>query len=78
MKVTMTLGEFREATKDLPNDTEIFVNDGDFRYQGVHIASHLTLAPVLGHPWVVTLDLGQVWNEERDIDSRIDGALGNY
>jgi hypothetical protein len=68
-----TLGEFREATKDLPDDAELFVDDGDLQFYEVRF--HGVLPPVLEHPHVVWLDMGQVWNYERDIDHRIDGWL---
>jgi hypothetical protein len=81
---TLTLGEFREATKDLPDDAEIYVDEGDLQYWEVRFASHRTshptgaLPPVLEHPWAIALEMKQVWNQERDIDHRLDAALGNY
>lgn len=68
-----TLGEFREATKDLPDDTEIFVDQGDLDFYEATVRG--VLPPVLEHPYVVWLNLGQVWSHERDIDARIDGWL---
>jgi len=54
----MNLGEFRQLTDELPDSTELRVG--------------MVLPPVLEHPHAITLELGQVWNFERDMDARID------
>lgn len=66
----MTLGQLRESTKHLPDDTQVLGDHGDLEMHDLQIG--MILPPVLDHPFVVTLRLGQVWNEELDIDARID------
>lgn len=77
MAVTMTLGEFRERTKNLPDDAEIFIDEGDLGFHDATIRGVLP-ASALGHPAAIWLDMGQEWNHERDIDDRLDAFLGNY
>lgn len=81
-RYTLTLGELRRLTSQLPDDTEIFVDDGSLQFFEVRLKSYGSprgaLPPVLEHPHALLLELGQVWNEERDLDHRVDAALGNY
>lgn len=66
----MTLGELRERTKHLPDDTHVLGDEGDLEMHDLQIG--MTLPPALNHPHAVTLVLGMVWNYELDIDARID------
>jgi hypothetical protein len=70
----MKLGEFRNLTRDLPDDTDILVNEGDLQFAEVDI-DHI-LPPVLEHSNVILLGSGQVWNYELDLDARLDAHLG--
>lgn len=70
----MTLGELRRRTHDLPDDTQILGDLGDLQMWDLTLG--MTLPPVLNHPWAITLQLGQVWNYELDIDARIDARHG--
>lgn len=68
----MKLGEFREATKDLPDDTDVLCeNEEPLHFYDLHI--EFKLEPVLDHPWAVLLMPEQCWNYELDLDHRIDG-----
>jgi hypothetical protein len=72
----MNLGEFRNQTKDLPDDAVIFMDDGtlDFKFAEVYIRH--VLPPVLNHSFAVTLEMGQIWNQEFDLDARVDAVIG--
>lgn len=71
----MNLGEFRSLTKDLPDDTDLLVeNEEPLHYYDV--TARPVLPPVLDHPHAVLLDPGQCWNYELDLDARIDAQLG--
>lgn len=72
MKTTLTLGEFREKTKDLPDDAEIFADEGDLDFHEVIFHGILPPVTAFEYPAVIWLQMGQVWNDERDIDVRID------
>jgi hypothetical protein len=67
----VNLGEFRKATADLPDDTDIFIDLGDLEWMETDLG--YKLPPVLDHPWAISLEAGQVCNYEYDIDTRIDG-----
>lgn len=75
-KVTLTLAEFRQATKDLPGNTELFVTDGMLDFYEVQFGTSSPLPSTQRYPAAVYLEMGQVWNAERDIDSRLDTAMG--
>jgi len=66
----MNLGEFRQLTDELPDSTELFADQGDLQMWDLRVG--MVLPPVLEHPHAITLELGQVWNFERDMDARID------
>ena len=66
----MNLGEFREKTKDLPDDAEIFVDEGDLQF--AEATFRAVLPAKLANPAAIWLQMGQIWNYERDIDTRID------
>lgn len=72
-KVTMTVGELRELIKDLPDEAEVFADQGDLEYYEVRHAR--TLKATKEYPAAFALELGQIWNAERDIDARIDDYL---
>jgi hypothetical protein len=72
MKATITLKELLEAVLAQTRDenAEIFVDGGDLDFYEVRLR---TVLPADGeHPPVIWLEMGQVWNEERNIDNRID------
>ena len=71
----MNLGQFREATKDLPDSAEILCeNEEPLQFYDVEI--RWRLEPVLEHGWAILLEPGQCWNAELDLDARIDAKLG--
>jgi hypothetical protein len=74
MGMTMTLGEFRERTKGLPDDTDIMVDEGNLIFFEIRV--RWVLPPVLDHPHCVTLEMGQSWNHELDLDARVDAQIG--
>lgn len=68
----MNLGEFRQLTKDLPDDTDVIGDAGDAEFSEFHTYQTEILPPVgvLGHPHCVILHMGQpVW-VELDLDAR--------
>lgn len=67
----MKLGELRALLKDVPDDADILIDEGDLQFAEVNLK--YVLNPVLGHAHAVLLDMGQVWNYELDLDNRIDG-----
>lgn len=67
----MKLGELRKLLADIPDDADVLMDEGDLQFAEVNVK--YALAPVLGHPHAVLLDMGQVWNYELDLDNRIDG-----
>lgn len=75
-KVTMTLGEFRAATRDLPDDAEIFVDEGDLAFYEVRLHDILPPVTAFEHPAAIWLEMGQAWNEERDMFARVDARHG--
>jgi hypothetical protein len=70
MKVTLAWWELQYKLSDLPGETEIFVDMGDLEMYEVRI--NKVLPATKDHPVALILELGQVWNEERDMDRRID------
>lgn len=73
----MSLGEFRRLTAHLPDETDVLMDaEGELEYAEVRI--HAILPPVLDHPYALLLETGQVWNEDLDLDARIDAQIGNY
>lgn len=72
----LTLGDFREATKNLPDDTHLLAEcEEDLKFNELSI--EFILEPVLDNPWAVLMVGGQVWNYELDLDSRIDAKLNS-
>lgn len=69
----MTLGELREATKDLPDDTEIVLQAGDLDFYEARIDR--ILPPVLEHPYCLSLVMGQPINIDLDMDARLDASF---
>lgn len=74
LRVTTTLGDLREALKDLPDDTTLFVDDGMMDYYEIRV-NHV-LPPVMDNPPAVILEMGQVFNLEYDLTLRVDVAIG--
>lgn len=70
----MTLGELRETFKDLPDDTQIFMDDGDMTYNEIRVR-HI-LPAVLDNPPALVLEMGQPFNLEYDLELRVDVAIG--
>jgi len=70
----MKLGEFREKTKDLPDDTDMLM-EAEEHMQYNEMFFRWILPPVLDHPYVVLFEGGQIWNYELDLDARIDARL---
>lgn len=76
-----TLGEFRKITATLPDETEMFCEDEEaLRFADVNLMTNLNptgaLPGEIDHPPALLMTRGQVWNYERDLDRRIDIALG--
>lgn len=70
----MTLGEFRELTKDLPDDTDLLIEPEPYEF---HELSHKwTLPPVLEHSFALWLSYGQEVTEDLDMDARVDATFG--
>lgn len=70
----MTLGEFREKTKNLADDTVLVAEmEEEFKFNEMQI-KHI-FDPVLDHPAVIWLDGSQVVNAELDMDIRLDVYL---
>lgn len=69
----MNLGEFRNRTKNLPDDTDILIEDNPMEYAESVIK--YVLNPVLDNSYAILLSYEQVVNSELDIDVRIDAAL---
>lgn len=68
----MKLGEFRQLTKDLPDDTDLVGDAGDAEFCEFRTEQTEILLPVgvLGHPFCVIVRMGQqVW-VELDLDAR--------
>jgi len=72
--MVMSLGEFRELTKDLPDDAHILVDDGDLDFYEIRLRA--VLPPVLDHPYAIWLEMGQAWNIDLDMDARVDAEIG--
>jgi hypothetical protein len=68
----MDLGEFRQATKDLPDDTDLVVDLGDG--DNCELSLQQTLPPVLEHSYCVILQAGGEVYIQLDIDARIDAS----
>ena len=67
----MTLRELLTSIpSSFPLDGEIFVDMGDLDHYEIRISK--ILPATAEHPAALVLELGQVWNEERDMDRRID------
>lgn len=69
----MTLGEFREATKDLPDDAHIILHEGDLDFHEASIDR--ILPPVLEHPYAIGLVMGQPIGLDLDMDARLDASF---
>lgn len=69
----MDLREFRQATKDLPGDTEIVLQAGDLDFYEAQM--DCILPPVLDHPHCLALVMGQPINSDLDMDARIDASF---
>lgn len=72
----MNLGEFRKQTKDLPDDTQIVMDEGTLDFYEISIR-HI-LSPVLEHSYAVTLEMGQPINSDLDMEHRIDAVIEYY
>lgn len=67
----MNLKEFRELTKDLPDDMEIVVDDGSLNF--FHGVRHTTnFFAVMDLPGVVWLEMTEEVTEDYDMGHRID------
>lgn len=78
-----TLGEFRRITVSLPDETEMFCEDDEaLQFAEVNLMTNLNptgaLPGEIDHPPALLMTRGQVWNYERDLDRRIDIALGMF
>lgn len=77
------LGDFRAFTKDMPDDTELAIQDADISdvigYYELQCTGPTYLPPVgvLGHPGILLLDGGQHITLEKDLEHRIDVYLGD-
>lgn len=69
----MNLGEFRQRTAHLPDDTEIVQEYDSLEYYEAGIS--YILSPVLDNPYAILLSGGQPINLDLDLDARIDAAL---
>lgn len=71
--MSMTLKEFREWTKDLPDESVIYVDEGDIEFVEVRprgiLPATATQAPLI---W---LEMGQTWTSEVDGHLRVDAWL---
>jgi hypothetical protein len=68
----MNLGEFRQKTAHLPDDTDIVIHGGDLDFYEGEIDR--ILPPVLDHPYLIGLVECQPINEDLDMDARIDAS----
>lgn len=64
----MNLGELRELTAHLPDDTDIVTHPGDATYW--EFTDVRLFAPVLEHPWCVIFDGGQEVTLSLDLHHR--------
>ncbi len=70
-----TLGNFREKTRDLPDNTIIVGEfEEEFKWNEIGEIKILPAVDVLEHSPVVMLYGGQVVNYEFDLDSRYDAS----
>jgi len=70
----MKLKDFRELTHNLPDDTELMVDEGNLVLLETYIRA--ILPATSDNPSVIWLQTGQCFNFELDIDNRIDKYLG--
>ncbi len=70
----LNLGQFREMTKALPDNTDLLMDEGDLRFAEIRV--RFVLPAIYGHPPALTLEMGQVWNEELHLDARINEEIG--
>lgn len=73
----VNLGQFKEWTKDLPDDAEIILNEGDIVEFYEATTGHI-LVPALEMPYAVILFMGQPVTLDQYLDERLDVHLGNY
>lgn len=72
----MTVGEMKEAIKDLPDDYEVVIDGADVEdceIAELHLDSLYT--PHLDHTGLVVLSAGQPISEDYDYHVRLDVAL---
>lgn len=62
-------------TAKLPDDTELFVDEGALQFAEVTLSSWHVLPATAHQAPAVLLDSGQVWNEEYELDARLDASL---
>ena len=70
----MTWGRLKELLVLCPDDAYVLVDDGDLRFAEVWLRR--VMDRTKDQPPVVWLETGQIWNEELDIDRRLDEYLG--
>lgn len=66
----MTLGEFREATKDVPDDAEMVMDEGGLEFYEIRVRT--VLPPNGGYPHALWLEMGQPITMDKDLHRRID------
>jgi hypothetical protein len=70
-----TWGELKVQLQDMPDNAHIMMDeDGTFRFAEVRLDK--ILPAVNDYPPCVLLELGQVWNEELDLDNRFNDYIG--
>lgn len=69
----MNLGEFRKLTAHLPDDAELFGDEGDVEAWELHLGE--IYPPVLDLPYAVVLNFGQPVTEDIDYHARVDARL---
>jgi hypothetical protein len=68
----MNLGEFREQTKELPDDTIITVDLGDGEACETWDDLGGKFPPVLEHPWLIVIQAGSEVTLDVELDMRRD------
>lgn len=71
--MVVKLGDLRKALANLPDNTDLFMDEGDLRFAEVRI--HQVLPGTPEHAPAILLEMGQVWNEEFNLDARLDAQL---
>ena len=71
--MSMTLKDFREWTKDLPDDAVIYVDEGDIEF--VEVSPHGILPATADQPPLIWLQMGQTWTYEVNGHPRVDAWL---